>query len=120
MELIKGAPVSAKIKEEVGAMLEKINGPAPKLAIVRVGENPDDMSYERGAVKKMDAFGLRSQCYTFPADITDEDFKKEFTAINADTDVSGILLLRPLPKQICEKDIEAMIDPKKIWMVFHR
>lgn len=38
MELIKGAPVSAKIKEEVGAMLEKINGPAPKLAIVRVGE----------------------------------------------------------------------------------
>ena len=113
MELIKGAPVSAKIKEEVGAMLEKINGPAPKLAIVRVGENPDDMSYERGAVKKMDAFGLRSQCYTFPADITDEDFKKEFTAINADTDVSGILLLRPLPKQICENDIEAMIDPKK-------
>lgn len=113
MELIKGAPVSAKIKEEVGAMLEKINGPAPKLAIVRVGENSDDMSYERGAVKKMDAFGLRSQCYTFPADITDEDFKKEFTAINADTDVSGILLLRPLPKQICEKDIEAMIDPKK-------
>ena len=113
MELIKGAPVSAKIKEEVGAMLEKINGPAPKLAIVRVGENPDDMSYERGAVKKMDAFGLRSQCYTFPADIAAEDFKKEFTAINADTDVSGILLLRPLPKQICEKDIEAMIDPKK-------
>ena len=113
MELIKGAPVSAKIKEEVGAMLEKINGPAPKLAIIRVGENPDDMSYERGAVKKMDAFGLRSQCYTFPADITDEAFKKEFTAINEDPDVSGILLLRPLPKQICEKDIEAMIDPKK-------
>ena len=55
MELIKGAPVSAKIKEEVGAMLEKINGPAPKLAIIRVGENPDDMSYERGAVKKMDS-----------------------------------------------------------------
>ena len=113
MELIKGAPVSAKIKEEVGAMLEKINGPAPKLAIVRVGENPDDMSYERGAVKKMDAFGLRSQCYTFPVDITDEDFKKEFTAINEDPEVSGILLLRPLPKQICEKDIEAMIDSKK-------
>ena len=113
MELIKGAPVSAKIKEEVGAMLEKINGPAPKLAIIRVGENPDDMSYERGAVKKMDAFGLRSQCYTFLADITDEAFKKEFTAINEDPDVSGILLLRPLPKQICEKDIEAMIDPKK-------
>ena len=44
MELIKGAPVSAKIKEEVGAMLEKINRQARNLAIERGGENPDDMS----------------------------------------------------------------------------
>ncbi len=56
---------------------------------------------------------IEGEHYTFPTDITDEDFKKEFTAINEDPDVSGILLLRPLPKQICEKDIEAMIDPKK-------
>ena len=52
MELIKGAPVSAKVKEEVGAMLEKINGPAPKLAIIRVGENPDDMSCSSNTVLK--------------------------------------------------------------------
>ena len=113
MELIKGAPVSAKIKEEVGAMLEKIKGPAPKLAIVRVGENPDDMSYERGAVKKMDAFGLRSQCYTFPADIDNDTFQKEFDKINEDEDIDGILLLRPLPKHLDEKAIENRIASVK-------
>ena len=113
MELIKGAPVSAKIKEEVGAMLEKINGPAPKLAIIRVGENPDDMSYERGAVKKMDAFGLRSQCYTFPADIDNDTFQKEFDKINEDEDIDGILLLRPLPKHLDEKAIENRIASVK-------
>ena len=95
------------------AALEKCNGAAPKLAIIRVGENPDDMSYERGATKKMENFGLRVQSYVYPADITDADFKAEFTKINEDPDVTGILMLRPLPKQICEKDIEGMIDPAK-------
>ena len=113
MITLKGAEVSAKIKEEVQEFLAGHSGPAPKLAIVRVGENPDDMSYERGAMKKMEAFGLRVQSYVFPADIGDEAFKEAFSRINKDTDVNGILLLRPLPKQICEKDIENMIDPKK-------
>ena len=39
--------------------------------------------------------------------------RAEFTKINEDPDVTGILMLRPLPKQICEKDIEGMIDPAK-------
>ena len=45
MRVLKGAEVSAKIKEEVQAALANRAGEAPKLAIVRVGENPDDMSY---------------------------------------------------------------------------
>lgn len=113
MIVLKGAEVSAGIKEQVQRMLEGWDGPAPKLAIVRVGENPDDMSYERGATKKLESFGLRVSSYVYPADISDAEFKKAFRAVNEDEDVSGILLLRPLPKQICEKDIERMIDPGK-------
>ena len=113
MKTLKGAEVSAKIKEQVTQMMEGLEGPAPKLAIVRVGEKPDDMSYERSAVKKMEAFGLRVQTFVFPKDISDEEFKEAFQKINKDPDVTGILLLRPLPGQIKEKEIEAMIDPKK-------
>ena len=51
--------------------------------------------------------------YVFPQDISDEDFKKAFKDINEDDEVTGILLLRPLPRSINEKDIENMIDPKK-------
>ena len=112
MKILKGAEVSAKIKEEVAQIAAGLQE-VPKLAIIRVGENPDDMSYERGATKKMESFGLRVQSYVYPEDITDSDFKAEFTRINEDPDVTGILMLRPLPKQICEKDIERMIDPKK-------
>lgn len=113
MVILKGAEVSAKIKEQVQEVLAELDGKIPKLAIVRVGENPDDVSYERGAVKKMENFGLRVQSYVYPADIGDAEFKQEFARINEDSDVTGILLLRPLPRHICEKDIEAMINPEK-------
>ena len=94
-------------------MLSRLGEHVPKLAIVRVGERPDDMSYERGATKKMESFGLRVQSYVFPEDVSDQEFKQEFHKINRDEDVTGILLLRPLPKQIVEADIEKMIDPSK-------
>lgn len=113
MELLKGAPVSATIREWAAEEIKQLQGPVPKLAIIRVGEKPDDMSYERSAVKKMETFGLRVQIFVFPKDISDEDFKEAFQKINKDQDVAGILLLRPLPGQIKEKEIEAMIDPKK-------
>ena len=113
MRVLKGAEVSAKIKEEVQAALEKCNGAPPKLAIIRVGENPDDMSYERGATKKMENFGLRVQSYVYPADITEEEFFAEFQKINDDEAIDGILLFRPLPKYINEKRAEQMIRPEK-------
>ena len=113
MEALKGAAVSAAIKEQVQNRLAELGGYIPTLAIIRVGEKPDDISYEKGAMKKMASFGLNVQSYTFPEDISDALFKEEFAKINADKAIDGILMLRPLPKHICEKDIEKMIDPAK-------
>lgn len=112
MITMKGAAVSAKLKEQVEKGLETLTW-VPKLTIIRVGENPDDISYEKGATKKLTLFGLEVESKVFPGDISDEAFKKEFAAINADASVDGILMLRPLPKQINEQDIEKMIDPAK-------
>ncbi len=109
---LRGKKVSDGIKEYVSKELETLSF-VPKLAIVRVGENPDDMSYERSATKKLKSFGLDVASYVFPQDISDEDFKKAFKEINEDDEVTGILLLRPLPLTINEKYIENMIDPKK-------
>lgn len=109
---LRGKKVSDGIKEYVSKELETLSF-VPKLAIVRVGENPDDMSYERGATKKLKSFGLDVASYVFPQDISDEAFKKSFKDINEDDEVTGILLLRPLPHTINEKNIENMIDPKK-------
>lgn len=112
MITLRGAEVSAKLKEEVQEELKTLKR-IPKLAIVRVGNRPDDISYENGAIKKLQTFGLLSERFLFPEEISDEEFKAEFEKINRNPEVDGILMMRPLPKQIKESDIEKMIDPAK-------
>ena len=76
MELLKGAPVSAAIREWAAEEIKQLQGSVPKLAIIRVGEKPDDMSYERSAVKKMEAFGLRVQTFVFPKESLKKPFRR--------------------------------------------
>lgn len=113
MEILKGLPVAESINEKLIAQLENFEGAVPHLAIIRVGEKPDDMSYERGATKKMDKIGFRCTSFVFDADIDNDSFQKEFDMINDDDDIDGILLLRPLPEHIDEKSILDRIDPRK-------
>lgn len=113
MILLKGKEVSDQIRKEIASVLESRKDNIPTLAIIRVGEKPDDISYERGATRKLRDFGLNVKNIVFPAEITDAEFKDQFARINDDGEVNGILLLRPLPKTIEEKAVERMISPEK-------
>lgn len=113
MIILKGAEAAAQIQREVEERLKALGGYVPTLAIVRVGEKPDDLSYERGALSRMKKFGLRAESHAWPADISMEEFGERFRRISEDGDVDGILLLRPLPPQLDEREIERMIDPGK-------
>ena len=113
MILLKGKEVSDQIRKEIASVLESRKDSIPTLAIIRVGEKPDDVSYERGATKKLRDFGLNVKNIVFPAEIADAEFKNQFARINDDREVNGILLLRPLPKTIDEKAVERMISPEK-------
>lgn len=112
MELLKGIDVAKAINE---TLIEEVKKEVrvPHLAIIRVGERPDDMSYERGATKKMEKVGFACTSYTFDAAIDNDTFQKEFDKINEDTAIDGILLLRPLPKHLDEQAIVNRIDPVK-------
>ena len=112
MEIMKGLPVANAINEQI---IEEAKGlkKTPHLAIIRVGERPDDVSYEKSAVKKMEKVGFLATCYTFEESISDEAFQKEFDKINEDPEIDGILLLRPLAKGLNEKAIEQRICPNK-------
>ena len=81
METLKGLPVANAINEKIIEEMKDWKGAIPHLAIVRVGERPDDMSYERGATKKMEKVGFRCTSYTFPADIDNDTFLKAFEKV---------------------------------------
>ncbi|MCF2667534.1 MULTISPECIES: bifunctional 5,10-methylenetetrahydrofolate dehydrogenase/5,10-methenyltetrahydrofolate cyclohydrolase [Lachnospiraceae] len=113
--LMKGADVANAMK---AALIEKVEvlkekGTIPCLTIVRVGNRPDDLSYERGAKKRMEAIGIECRIVELPEDISQDDFEQEFGKVNDDPSVHGILLFRPLPKQLDEEPIKAMIHPEK-------
>ena len=113
--IMKGSEVAAAMKEELLGDVEKLvaKGVIPQLGIVRVGARPDDLAYERGAVKRMEAVGIRCKVIELPESISQEEFEKEFSAVNSDPDIHGILLFRPLPGQLNEDPVRSMINPKK-------
>lgn len=113
MELLKGADVVSVMNKEMKQELAALDMGIPCLAIVRVGQRPDDISYEKGAKKRMEAIGISWESYVFPEEITHKEFLERFQEINQDSRINGILLLRPLPSQIDEKAIEQTIDPSK-------
>jgi methylenetetrahydrofolate dehydrogenase (NADP+)/methenyltetrahydrofolate cyclohydrolase len=113
MQTLRGKTTVEAMYDRMQLQLLPFEGFMPHLAIIRVGENPADISYEKGAKKRMEKVGIRVSTYEFPADITMEEFTEAFSFINADADVDGILLFCPLPKQLDEKKIREMIDPVK-------
>ncbi|MCB6414912.1 bifunctional 5,10-methylenetetrahydrofolate dehydrogenase/5,10-methenyltetrahydrofolate cyclohydrolase [Dorea acetigenes] len=113
--LMKGADVANAMKEVLINKVEalKEEGTVPCLTIVRVGNRPDDLAYERGAKKRMEMTGITCRVLELPEKITQSEFEEEFRKVNDDPAVHGILLFRPLPKQLDEEPIKAMIHPEK-------
>ncbi len=113
--IMKGADVAKSMKEELVKEVEalKEKGITPCLSIIRVGERSDDLSYERGARKRMEITGIQCRVTALPKDVSQEEFEQTFSRINEDSDVHGILLLRPLPKSLDEGPIRGMIHPNK-------
>lgn len=114
-QIIKGKPVADAITAELVKDVEvlKSKGIEPKLKIVRVGAREDDLAYERGALSRMEKCGIKAEVLELPVDICQADFVKELKAVNDDPSVHGILLFRPLPKQLDMEKIKFVVDPVK-------
>jgi len=98
----------------------KEKGVQPTLGIIRLGENPSDLSYEKGATKRAEEVGVAIKNYILPEETTKEELLAVIDGINADDSVHGVLMFRPLPKhlkgdqdEICNrlapcKDVDSM------------
>ncbi len=113
--ILKGAPVVAAMNETNAARCEalKAKGITPTLAVVRVGEREDDLSYERGVMTRCSKVGVAVKQYLLPADAAQEQLLDVIKEINEDKSIHGCLLFRPLPKQFDDRTIRAALAPEK-------
>lgn len=114
-EILKGAPVTKALNEKISAKVAELKekGVEPTLAIFRVGERADDISYEKGAMKRCDQVGVKVKNVVLPADVDADTFFATLTELNEDDAVHGILMFRPLPKQIDGEKARQMMNPAK-------
>lgn len=113
--LLRGAPVAAALSEDVAARASTLaeRGVTPTLAIVRVGERPDDLSYERGALKRCEKVGVAVRRLVFPDDVGQEVLLDAIRSVNEDASIHGCLIFRPLPTALDEAAVCAALDPAK-------
>lgn len=114
-EILKGAPVAAAITQALIVRAEtlKQKGVEPCLAILRVGERPDDLAYERGAMKRCENVGIRVVSRVLDASCTQEELLNAIRSINADGAIHGCLMFRPLPKHLDEQAACEALIPRK-------
>ena len=103
----------AALQTRTAALKEK--GITPTLGIIRLGENPSDLSYEKGATKRAEEVGVAVKNYILPEDASKEDVLKVIDEVNADDSVHGVLMFRPLPKHLKadQDEICNRLAPKK-------
>ncbi len=116
-QLLKGAEVVSALNEtiqaDVAALLSR--GVTPTLAILRVGDKPDDLAYERGAMKRAETVGVAIRQIALPQTVSQEELLAEIEKINLDESIHGCLMLRPLPKHIDDlRAREALLPDKDI------
>lgn len=117
-----GKEVTAALNERIKTDVATLNakGVKPTLGIIRVGERPDDLSYERGATKRCETLGVEYKKYLLPADVSQDELLKVVDEVNNDDNIHGVLMFRPLPKHIdqtlvenalaAEKDVDCQTD----------
>lgn len=107
--------VNAGIQESWQSDLKALadRGIKPTLATVRIGHKGADISYEKGATKTMQKYGIGVKNIVLDPQPSEEAVIAQIEALNQDPTVHGILLFQPLPEGYDDKRVIQAIDPKK-------
>ena len=114
-QILKGAPVAAALSEQLIQRTKSLKsaGIVPTLAILRVGERSDDISYETGAMKRCEKVGIQVKRFLLSADCRREELLDTIRRINEDDTIHGCLMFRPLQNKSDEAEACTLLAPKK-------
>jgi methylenetetrahydrofolate dehydrogenase (NADP+)/methenyltetrahydrofolate cyclohydrolase len=114
--IIDGKAIAARVRGEVAeevACFSERHGRPPGLATVLVGEDPASAVYVGGKQRACAEVGMRPFDRRLPAGASHRQVAQELEALNADPDVSGVLLQLPLPGDLDGSALTGMIASEK-------
>ena len=121
-DVLDGARVASEIKREVAEVVARLkaeHGVTPRLAAVRVGDDPASAVYVRNKVRTCEELGLGSDYHALDAKTSTKELLYLVSELNARDDVDGILVQLPLPEGVDERAIIEAMDPAKDVDGFH-
>jgi methylenetetrahydrofolate dehydrogenase (NADP+)/methenyltetrahydrofolate cyclohydrolase len=115
MTELLGKPVADAITASLASDVEsmKNKGIVPTLAVIRVGAREDDLAYERGLTKRFESANCAVKKIELPEDVTQEVLDAAVASADEDPSVDGILMFRPLPKTLTDKNVLNSISALK-------
>jgi len=111
-ELLKGKEVADAIRSQLQKQIEQLSAP-PALAIVRVGEKPGDVAYERSVIKAASQAGVGVRQCVYKEEIPQEALLAEVEGLNRDASIHGVLIFRPLPAHIDDSAVRKTLGQSK-------
>ena len=111
--ILYGKEVSTALWERLLPRIDRLRavGAAPTLAIVRVGERPDDLSYERTCARQADLHGIAVRRFVLPAEATQAELEAVIDAVNADPRIHGCLMFRRSEERRVGKECRSRWSP---------
>lgn len=113
--LLTGKEVAQKMDQDIQKDVQELKsrGVAPCLRIMIVGDAPDSVTYANSAKKMAEKNGITCEIEQLRGTTTEEDFVGVLRQRNADRSIHGIIVMRPLPKQIREDVVKYVLAPEK-------
>lgn len=114
-QILKGKEVADALHQQSIAAIQalKTQKITPTLALVRIGNKPDDLAYESSIIKKAQSLGIQILGCDLDQDVDQRELESHINGFNQDPYVHGILLFRPLPSHMNEQAVLNLIAPQK-------
>ena len=113
--VMSGRPVADAYKETIKEKTEAARkaGKHVTLAILTVGQDPASLVYRKRLLKITESLGIDSRCVELPETASTADVIEAVKKLNEDPDVTGILPMMPMPKQVDGEAVGAVLAPEK-------
>jgi len=114
--ILKGAALAARMREEITAAIDQLiarGGRPPRLVTVLAGEHPSALAYRSSIARTMARVGIEHVPLDLPEDITERAMVRELHVLSSDPEVTGVLVLMPLPPQVPMTVVYEHLSPLK-------